>query len=169
MEEWLDIVNSDDAVIGKDTRQRIHELGHMHRAAHIVLFRPDGQVFVQLRSLLKDSGAGLWDTSAAGHLDSGETYPQCAVRELKEELGVQLPADSLQWIGKLAPEERNGFEFTAIFTACTDQPLELQVDEIDDGRWLTPAALDAWICSKQSEFTDVFRTIWPIVRSNKPG
>lgn len=169
MDEWLDIVDNDDVVIGKDTRRNIHEAGYLHRAAHIVLFRSDGQVFVQLRSLSKDSGAGLWDTSAAGHLDSGETYLQCAIRELEEELGVRLPAEQLQWVDKLAPEARNGYEFTAIFTACTDQALRLQADEIDDGRWLTPDALDGWIRSDRSKFTDVFRVIWPIVRSNQSG
>jgi isopentenyldiphosphate isomerase len=169
MEEWLDIVDSDDVVIGKDTRRKIHEHGHFHRAAHIVLFRPNGQVFVQLRSMLKDSGAGLWDTSAAGHLDSGETYRQCAIRELEEELGVCLPAEAFQWIDKLPPEARNGYEFTAIFAACTDQVLKLQADEIDDGRWLTPEALDGWIQSDRSIFTDVFLMIWPIVRSYQSG
>ena len=34
----------------------------------------------------KDSSPGLWDSSASGHLDCGEDYDACAVRELREEL-----------------------------------------------------------------------------------
>ena len=82
MVEWLDIVDENDTVVGKAPRDQIHRENHRHRSAHIVLFNSQGQVFVQLRSMNKDNSAGLWDTSAAGHVDSGESYEQCAVREL---------------------------------------------------------------------------------------
>ncbi len=39
----------------------------------------------------------------------------------------------------LEPEEGNGFEFSNVFTLCSEQDLVLQAEEVDDGRWLTPA------------------------------
>jgi predicted NUDIX family NTP pyrophosphohydrolase len=47
---------------------------------------------VHKRSLSKDINAGLWDTSAAGHVDAGEMYDVCAHRETIEELGVCVDA-----------------------------------------------------------------------------
>lgn len=164
MSEWLDIVDDNDEVIGRAPRDQIHREKHFHRSSHIVVSNSVGEIFVQLRSLSKDNGAGLWDTSAAGHVDSGENYLDCAVRELSEELGVVVSPDELLWVKRLDPHVRNGFEFTDIFTLCCDQPLVLQAEEIDGGVWLMPDALDAWLDKEASVFTEVFRTIWPIVR-----
>lgn len=164
MIEWLDIVDDNDIVIGRAPRDQIHAENHFHRSSHIVLFNAQGEVFVQLRSMSKDNSPGLWDTSAAGHVDSGEDYLHCAVRELAEELGVITNAESLKFISSLPPEARNGFEFTRIFTLVSDQALILQPEEIDDGRWLSPSELDAWIEKKRSLFTDSFPMIWRLVR-----
>ena len=161
--EWLDIVDECDQVVGRDTRMRVHEAGHFHRSSHIVLFNSSGQVFVQLRSMSKDSGAGLWDTSAAGHVESGESYVECAVREVREELGIEISATNLNRAATLEPQVRNGMEFTHVFTVTSDQALHLQTEEIDDGRWLLPADLQMWIDAEESAFTEVFRIIWPLV------
>lgn len=123
-------------------------------------------MFVQLRSRLKDVAGGLWDTSAAGHVDSGETYQACAVRELHEELGVKVSVEHLSPVGQLKPEERNGFEFTAVYVVSSDQELVLQEEEVEDGRWMHREELDSWIDRNPSEFTEVFRIIWPMVRSH---
>lgn len=164
MSERLDIVNEHDEVIGTATRDRVHLENHLHRSSHIALFNTRGEVFVQLRSMSKDNNAGLWDTSAAGHVDSGEAYLDCAVRELSEELGVVVEPDALQRVGRLTPTKQNGFEFTEVYRVCSEQKLVLQAEEIDDGRWLEPGALNQWMIEQPDAFTDVFHTIWPLVR-----
>ena len=163
--EWLDIVDENDHVIGRDTREQVHEGGHRHRSAHMVLFNTQGQVFVQRRSMNKDTNAGLWDTSAAGHVDSGETYIDCAVRELHEELGIRVEPAELQKVGVLSPEARNGMEFTHVYSVVCDQSLTLEAAEIDDGCWLLPSDLQLWIEAEEEVFTDVFRTIWAMVNN----
>jgi len=163
MIEWLDIVDETDTVIGRAPRDRIHREGHFHRSAHIVLFNSAGQLFVQLRSRFKDTAPGLWDTSAAGHVDSGESYEACAIRELQEELGVTISDDGLRPVGQLQPHERNGFEFTRVYTACSDQVLVLQEEEVEDGRWVSLPELEEWIARAPADFTDVFKTIKPMI------
>ncbi|MGQ7845695.1 NUDIX hydrolase [Granulosicoccus sp. 3-233] len=164
MTEWLDIVDDTDTVIGRAPRDRIHREGHLHRSAHIALFNSRGQLFVQLRSRFKDVAAGLWDTSAAGHVDSGESYEACAVRELHEELGVRIAVENLHSIGRLRPEERNGFEFTEVYAVRSDQALVLQAEEIEDGRWLGLQELEQWMQQKPADFTQVFRMICPMIK-----
>ncbi len=165
MIEWLDIVDEHDKVVGKAPRDQIHQENHWHRSAHIVLFNSQGQVFVQLRSKNKDNSAGLWDTSAAGHVNSGESYEQCAVRELFEELGVQISADQLAHTGSLRPQAQNGFEFTRIYIVHSDQSLTLQQEEIDDGRWASAAEVDGWMRECPTDFTEAFHLIWHLVKS----
>lgn len=162
MTEWLDIVDKHDRVIGRDTRARVHAAGHKHRSSHILLFNTRGEVFVQLRSMNKDNGAGLWDTSAAGHVDSGESYAECAIRELQEELGIVVDPVALNEVGTLPPTTRNGFEFSVIYSVCSEQPLVLQEEEIDDGRWVSPENLESWLSSSSDQFTEAFIDIWAI-------
>jgi isopentenyldiphosphate isomerase len=63
--------------------------GVMHRAVHILVFDESGRLFLQKRSLHKDLNPGLWDTSAADHVDAHEDYASGAARELREELGIE--------------------------------------------------------------------------------
>ena len=87
--EILEIVDSHDKVIGTGTRGEIHRMGFFHRAVHMFVFNPAGQVYIQRRSRSKDRHPGKLDSSAAGHVDPGETYEETAIRELQEELGIQ--------------------------------------------------------------------------------
>ena len=82
-EEVFDVVNERDEVIGQNTRRQVHRLGLMHRAVHVLVFNAGGQVFLQKRSMLKDRQPGLWDSSASGHVDAGEDYDTCVVREVR--------------------------------------------------------------------------------------
>ena len=82
-EEIFDIVNEKDEVIGRLPRSQVHREGHRHRAVHVLVFNKRGELFLQKRSVLKDSFPGRWDSSASGHLDSGEEYDACSIRELR--------------------------------------------------------------------------------------
>jgi hypothetical protein len=54
----------------------------------------------------KRIGPNLWDISLAEHLSVGETFKEAALRGLKEELGIHVPAI----IGPLAPTHRRSFQ-----------------------------------------------------------
>lgn len=73
-------------------RSMVHERGDYHRTSHVwvVPEKPDGshEVLLQKRSSRKDSFAGCYDISSAGHIPAGDGYLQSARRELKEELGI---------------------------------------------------------------------------------
>ena len=87
-DEIFDIVNERDEVIGQETRATVHKTGLKHRAVHVLVFNRRGEVFLQKRSMTKDTAKGKWDSSASGHLNAGEDYDACAVRELQEEIGL---------------------------------------------------------------------------------
>lgn len=40
----------------------------------------------------------MWDVSCAGHVTAGDSNLQAAVRELKEELGLFVQPEDLEWI-----------------------------------------------------------------------
>ena len=82
-EEIFDVVNERDEVIAQQTRSEVHRLGLKHRAIHLLVFNSKGELFLQKRSFKKDCFPNTWDSSASGHLDSGEDYDTCILREPK--------------------------------------------------------------------------------------
>lgn len=155
--EWLPIVDETDQVIGQKTRQQIHQLQLRHRAVHILVFNSQGQIFLQKRSMQKDLNKGLWDTSAAGHVDPGETYLQTARRELQEELGIDA---ELQFLFKLDASEQTGMEFIEVYRCVHEGPFDLNPQEIDDGVWMTPDALQEQLTHQTLPVTETFKLIW---------
>jgi isopentenyldiphosphate isomerase len=106
MDEIFDVVDEHDQVIRQETRREVHRRGLRHRAVHILIFNQRGQVFLQKRSMQNDSFPGAWDSSASGHLDTGEDYDACAVRELREEIGLELPERRVGTPGLQGESER---------------------------------------------------------------
>jgi isopentenyldiphosphate isomerase len=161
-QEYLDVVDIFDHVIDKRPRPEIHANGLRHRAVHILVFNDQNQIFLQKRSMKKDLNRGLWDTSAAGHVDSGENYASCAPRELMEELGVSAALESLF---KLDARPELGMEFIQVFRCHHNGPFELAIDEIDEGAWLSLEALDQRIAENDASLTETFKIIWRTYRA----
>lgn len=158
-EEIFDVVNERDEVIGRETRREVHARGLMHRAVHVLVFNRAGQVFLQKRSLRKDRQPGLWDSSASGHLDSGEDYDACAVRELREEIGLRLAA-APQRLFKLPASAQTDQEHVWVYRCEAEGPFELQAEEIERGDWFTRREVDRWMAEKPGEFAGGFAVIW---------
>src|SRR5688572_27877040 len=128
-DEWFDIVDEHDRVIGRELRADVHRRGLRHRAVHILAWDEAGRLLQQKRSLRKDSAPGAWDSSASGHVDSGESYDACAPRELREELGWSAPVP-LELILCLPACAELGQEFVHIFRVRWDgRPFVLNRDE----------------------------------------
>jgi isopentenyldiphosphate isomerase len=158
-EEIFDVVNERDEVIGRETRREVHARGLMHRAVHVLVFNRAGQVFLQKRSLRKDRQPGLWDSSASGHLDSGEDYDACAVRELREEIGLRLAA-APQRLFKLPASAQTDQEHVWVYRCEAEGPFELQAEEIERGDWFTRQEVDRWMAERPGEFAGAFAVIW---------
>lgn len=165
-EEWLEEVDGFDRVIGHRPRGDIHSLGLRHRSVHILLFDRAGRLFLQKRSLRKDVHPGYWDTSAAGHVDPGETYDASARRELQEELGID-PVQPLEFLFKVTATASTGWEFIHVYRLTHDGPLRLNREEIDEGRWLETDEIDRWCAAGGDGLTSTFRLLWRRFREQR--
>ena len=99
-EEELDVVEPDGTWIGRRTRREVHEQGLWHQVFHCLVVRTGlpARVVLQQRHRSVRSFAGKLDLSATGHLSAGET-PREGLRELTEELGVQVDPSRLVPLG----------------------------------------------------------------------
>jgi isopentenyldiphosphate isomerase len=165
-EEIFDVVNEHDEVIGQNTRREVHRLGLKHRAVHVLVFNARGEIFLQKRSMKKDIAAGKWDSSASGHLDTGETYDACAVREVREEIGLHL-TQTPERLFKISPSQQTGWEFCWIYRCTNEGPFALHPDEIETGDWFTPDAVTRWVKDKPQDFASAFVLIWKLFLTAK--
>jgi isopentenyl-diphosphate delta-isomerase type 1 len=158
-QEIFDVVNERDEVVGQLPRRIVHANGHRHRAVHVLVFNSRGQVFLQKRSMTKDTFPGAWDSSASGHLDCGEDYDACAVRELREELGLTLSAAPRR-LFKIAACAETQREFVWVYRCQSDGPMMLHPEEIDRGDWFAPEHVTRWISGKPADFASGFVLLW---------
>jgi isopentenyldiphosphate isomerase len=162
-EEIFDVVNERDEVIGRQPRGEVHRLGLMHRAVHMLVFNAAGQVFLQKRSMKKDRQPGVWDSSASGHVDSGEDYGACAVRELREEIGLQLTEAPLR-LFKLAASAETDQEHVWVHRCQAEGPFRLDPDEIERGGWFGAEEVTRWMVERPEDFASALLVIWRKVR-----
>ena len=163
-DEIFDVVNDHDEVTGQATRKEVHGSKLKHRAVHALAFGRDGRVFLQKRSMLKDTAPGRWDSSCSGHLDSGESYDAAVVRELGEEIGLSVaPEHGLAPLFKLNACADTGWEFVWIYRLSSDGPFVLHPAEIERGEWFAIEAVTRGIAERPREFTRAFKFIWPRV------
>ena len=158
-EEIFDVVNERDEVVGQLPRREVHRQHLRHRAVHVLVFNRRGELFLQQRSLTKDNFPGVWDSSSSGHVDAGEDYDPCTLREVREELGVQLPQVPSR-LFKLEATPETGWEFCWVYRAEHEGPFVLQESEVRGGGWFTPAAVDDWLQRRPQDFADAFHAVW---------
>jgi isopentenyl-diphosphate delta-isomerase type 1 len=163
--EIFDIVDQHDRVIGQASRAETHARGLKHRAVHILLFNAAGDLFIQQRAASKDTFPGRYDSSASGHLDSGENYDAAAVRELHEELGVAVPLGTLRRQFSLPATLETGQEFVWVYTLRGDYRPAINPVELAGGEFWSVAKIRQAIQSQADQFAPafilVFRTAFP--------
>ena len=140
-DEYIDIVTEQGKATGKKAlKSVIHAQGLYHNTAHIWLYTSHGEILLAQRAATKVICPSLWDVSVAGHVDAGEFIVEAAIREVKEEIGLELHPNDLQKIGvfKCFQSYNNGIkdnEFHHTYIVKLKVPLDaltLQINEVDD-------------------------------------
>ncbi|MBW1952106.1 MAG: NUDIX domain-containing protein [Deltaproteobacteria bacterium] len=159
--EKLEVVNQKNLVIGQASRRQIHRLGLMHRSVHIFVFDAQGRLYLQRRSAQKDQYPGHWDSSAAGHVDPGESYETCARRELWEELGIKA---RLYWLARIPASAQTGWEHVDFYACRAETEPRPNLEEIDTGGFFAVAEIEAWLRDPGIKIAPGFRCLFVLWR-----
>ena len=148
--EYFDIVDENGVPTSETvSREEAHRKGIRHRTAHVWIIRPSKtgyDLLLQKRSMNKDSFPGLYDTSSAGHIPAGDEPMESALRELREELGIEATPGQLSYAGMFQiqyEKEFHGHIFRDNEVASVyiyQKPVEiasltLQESEVSEVRW----------------------------------
>lgn len=160
--ELLAVVDENDEPVTPLNRATIHRDNLLHRAVHILLVNVRGELLLQKRSYRKDRYPGCWDSSASGHVDAGESYVECAARELQEEIAAQA---NLVELASVPASSATGHEFIHIFGGTHDGPFHWNPHEIETGGFFPLEMIDEWIKVRPADFASGFVECYRTVRS----
>lgn len=145
-------------------RSLVHRDGDWHGTVHtwIVRRRMDGgwQLLFQRRSHEKESFPRKYDISSAGHREAGEEALSSAVRELREELGLVVEPEELEYLCQrwgVVQEEFCGRpyfdrEIASLYLLERDvdtEQLEFCDGEVESVRWI-----DLEVCVREIQEED---------------
>lgn len=116
-EELFFVVDDYDTPLAPLPRREVHGHGIWHRTTHVWLVNGASEILCHQRSFEKELSPGKWTANFGGHSAPDETYIDSAMRELYEEVGLSLPAESFHlWkIYKHHDPKNLNNEFQGIF------------------------------------------------------
>lgn len=150
MEEWVDLLDTDGNYTGqKILKSEAHQKGLFHPTVHIWFYTTDGKVLLQQRAQIKKTFPLYWDVSVAGHVGAGESIVSGAIREIKEEIGIDIQEDALHLIGvfKSIQHHHHGMldcEFHHTFISCLKHPIETLQKQEEEVEALQLKPIDIW-------------------------
>ncbi len=156
--EFVVLVDEQDNAIGKMEKLQAHVEGALHRAFSIFIFNSEKKLLIQKRASSKYHCGGLWTNTCCSHPREHESLQDAANRRLQEEMGMTCELKSLfSFIYKA--EFENGLiehEFDHVFFGESNQIPKLNLDEVEEFKYIGLEELQTEIKEKPESFTPWF-------------
>ena len=145
MEEKIDVLNELGEFTGKvATRDECHQKGLWHRAVYAFIIDKKRNVLLQKRSANKKMWPNMWDVTVGGHVDSNEFGRQALIREVKEELGIDIKDEDIKYlIGSTSINKKENIidkhynECYLITKEIDIEKIDLQEEEVSEVKFFT--------------------------------
>ena len=142
--ELLDVLDENGNKTGEvEERSEIYRQGLWHRSTHIWIINDNKELLVQKRNPEKKTFPNMWAISVAGHVDSGETSLDTSIRELKEELNLDVDKSELEYLFTIKRETPYNGSYLRVFDDVyllhrniDVNQTKLQVEELTDIKYV---------------------------------
>jgi len=149
-DELIDICDEHNNLTGiKELKTKAHKTGLWHRSAHIWVYSSKKEILLQLRAKEKPLYPDMWDISVAGHVSSGEQPIQSAIREIKEEIGLDVEKSDLSFFKIIKHKsifrdiKNNEFYYVYFLKFDGDiNDLKLQIEEVQTIKFISIPELE---------------------------
>lgn len=137
--ELIQIVDENGEFTGEIIDKEIaHDKNLLHIEISVFIINDKNQVLLQKRSPNKRFSPNKWG-SCAGHVDAYESLEDAALRELKEEVGLEIPKESLYPFleRQIFKKETNSHITYLYYTKCNKEEKEfiIQEEELSEVKW----------------------------------
>lgn len=140
-DEWLDLVNDDDQVIGRVTRSEAWEKKLFVRVVNAFVVNAAGQLWIPRRTAHKRTFPDCLDMSVGGHVELGESYEAAFLRETREELNLNLQGADWREVAYFSPLRQPVSTFMRVYEIRSDQAPAFNQNDFSHADWCSPQAL----------------------------
>ncbi|PTX57969.1 isopentenyl-diphosphate delta-isomerase [Litoreibacter ponti] len=138
-------------------KMKVHREGLRHQAVSVFVMDRD-KVLIQRRAMSKYHTPGLWANTCCTHPLWNEVPEACAIRRLREELGITGLYPSFRDQIEYRADVGGGLiehEVVDVFLAQATQDLKLDLnpDEVMETRWISFYDLAAEVTRRPENFT----------------
>ncbi len=96
--ELLDEVNENNELTGNIIdREIVHKEGLLHREVGVIIINEENEILLEKRSPTKKQSPNKW-ALCAGHIEAGDVPENAIIREIKEEIGIDVAIEELECI-----------------------------------------------------------------------
>ena len=131
MAEFVDVLNEQNEVVGKAPRSEVNARNLRHRCVYVIVVNKKGEWLVTKRTAVKKVYPSLLEIARGGTCAAGESFEECARRELEEEVGVKNA--KLEFLFDFDFKDEFINERVRVFKCVYDEragPLKLQKEEV---------------------------------------
>ncbi|MFA4846240.1 MAG: NUDIX domain-containing protein [Patescibacteria group bacterium] len=141
-------------------RETAHQQGLWHGVVRVWIVNPDRQLLLQQRSANRKAFPHLWELSASGHMQAGDTAVQTAQRETLEELGLTIDAANFELVFRVTKEltvpdvgsDNEWGENFLVERAVDPADIKLDSHEVAAIRWVPIGELALWYADRPTDF-----------------
>lgn len=143
--EIVDVYNKRKELT-KEKKERYERInGKYTQYIHVWIMNDKNQFLIQKRSENKKINPNKW-SQTGGAVDCGETVTQAAIREVKEELGINLTKENIEFM--LSYKRR--YTFMDVFLVRKNIELKdvvMQKEEVQKVKWATEEEIEDMVKS----------------------
>lgn len=143
-DELIDLLDDKGNKTGRTVmKHEAHVKGLWHETAHVWIYTTKREILLQQRSKKHSDIAGLWDFSAGGHIETGQGVESAAIREVKEELGLNISKQLLKKVFDLKAQnshdgiKNNEYYRVFLYKLHSIPKFILQKEEVADAKFIS--------------------------------
>jgi isopentenyl-diphosphate delta-isomerase len=156
--EHVILVDEADNAVGTMEKLEAHQKGVLHRAFSILLSNSKGEWLLQKRSGKKYHSAGLWTNTCCSHPRPGEDMEDAIARKLKQEMGIRARLHfAYKFLYKTPLNDLTEHELDYVYIGVSDQEPQINTEEVEDWRYVSPAEIEKEISENPGAFTHWFK------------